>query len=107
MLAVVLPEAAGEPDGRQTVKLSEVLKYNLRTVRAYLLREEFQRFWEYTSRRGPGSSGRMDEPRDAFAARADEEGRADDAHSPAVDSELVPCPKARSRQAPWRGSTTR
>jgi transposase len=34
---------------RQTVKLSEVLKYNLRTVRAYLLREEFQRFWEYTS----------------------------------------------------------
>jgi transposase len=34
---------------RQTVKLSELLKYNLRTVRAYLLREEFQRFWEYTS----------------------------------------------------------
>jgi transposase len=34
---------------RQTVKLSEVLKYNLRTVRAYLLREEFQRFWEYTN----------------------------------------------------------
>jgi transposase len=33
----------------QTVKLSEVLKYNLRTVRAYLLREEFQRFWEYRS----------------------------------------------------------
>jgi transposase len=34
---------------KQTVKLSELLKYNLRTVRAYLLREEFQRFWEYTS----------------------------------------------------------
>jgi transposase len=34
---------------RQTVRLSEVLKYNLQTVRAYLLREEFQRFWEYTS----------------------------------------------------------
>jgi transposase len=32
---------------KQTVKLSEVLKYNLRTVRAYLLREEFQRLWEY------------------------------------------------------------
>ncbi len=31
------------------MKLSEVLKYNLRTVRADLLREEFQRFWEYTS----------------------------------------------------------
>ena len=34
---------------RQTVKLSELLKYNLRTVRAYLLREEFQRVWEYAS----------------------------------------------------------
>jgi len=34
---------------KQTVKLSELLKYNLRTVRAYLLREDFQRFWEYTS----------------------------------------------------------
>ena len=34
---------------KQTVKLSELLKYNLRTVRAYLLREEFQRLWEYKS----------------------------------------------------------
>lgn len=33
----------------QTVKLSEVLKYNLRSVRAYLLREEFQQFWTYVS----------------------------------------------------------
>jgi transposase len=33
----------------QTVKLREVLKYNLGTTRAYLLREEFQRFWEYQS----------------------------------------------------------
>jgi len=34
---------------RQTVTLTELLKYNLRTVRAYLLREEFQRLWEYAS----------------------------------------------------------
>jgi transposase len=34
---------------KETVKLSEVLKYNLQTVRAYLHREDFQRFWEYTS----------------------------------------------------------
>ena len=33
----------------QTVKLSELVKYNLRSVRAYLLREDFQRFWEYVS----------------------------------------------------------
>lgn len=34
---------------QQTVRLSELLKYNLRSVRAYLLREDFQRFWEYVS----------------------------------------------------------
>lgn len=34
---------------KQTVKLSELLEYNLRTVRAYLLREDFQRLWEYKS----------------------------------------------------------
>ena len=33
----------------QTVKLRELLKYNLKSVRGYLLREEFQRFWEYQS----------------------------------------------------------
>jgi transposase len=34
---------------KETVKLSEILRYNLRTVRAILQREEFQRFWEYKS----------------------------------------------------------
>lgn len=34
---------------RQTVKLQELLQYNLQSVRAYLLREDFQRFWEYVS----------------------------------------------------------
>ena len=34
---------------RQAVKLSELLKLNLKAVRAYLLREDFQRFWEYRS----------------------------------------------------------
>jgi transposase len=33
----------------QTVKLAELVKYNLRSVRAYLLKEEFQRFWGYVS----------------------------------------------------------
>ena len=33
----------------QTAKLKVLLRYNLRSVRAYLLREEFQRFWEYRS----------------------------------------------------------
>ena len=34
---------------KQTVKLAELLRYNLQSVRGYLLREDFQRFWEYTS----------------------------------------------------------
>ena len=33
---------------KQEFKLAEVLKYNLRTVRAYILREEFQQLWGYT-----------------------------------------------------------
>ncbi|WP_422930052.1 ISL3 family transposase [Singulisphaera sp. PoT] len=41
---------------KQTVKLSELLRYNLRTVRAYLLREGFQRLWEY---RNPAWAGRF------------------------------------------------
>jgi len=34
---------------KQAVKLSELLKYNLKSVRSHLLREDFQRFWQYVS----------------------------------------------------------
>ena len=34
---------------KETVKLAELLKYNLQSVRSHLSREEFQRFWDYTS----------------------------------------------------------
>ena len=34
---------------KQTVKLAELLQYNLQSVRSHLLREDFQRFWEYVS----------------------------------------------------------
>ncbi|MEA3643114.1 MAG: transposase [Lamprobacter sp.] len=33
----------------QENKLAELLQYNLRSVRSYLLKEEFQLFWGYTS----------------------------------------------------------
>jgi transposase len=33
---------------RQTMNLAEVLKYNLQSVRSYLHKGEFQRFWEYS-----------------------------------------------------------
>lgn len=32
---------------KQTTKLSELLKLNLASVKGYLLREDFQRFWDY------------------------------------------------------------
>ena len=34
---------------KQTVKLSELLKQNLQSVKAYLMREDFNRFWTYSS----------------------------------------------------------
>ncbi len=34
---------------RQSEKLSDLLQYNLKTIRAYLLKEEFQLLWEYVS----------------------------------------------------------
>ena len=33
----------------QNIKLKELLKCNLKTMRAYLLKESFQRLWEYVS----------------------------------------------------------
>ena len=33
----------------QRIKLRDVLRYNLKSVRAYLFKEYFQRFWEYDS----------------------------------------------------------
>lgn len=34
---------------KQEVKLRDLLKYNLKSVRAYLLKEDFDGFWEYVS----------------------------------------------------------
>ena len=39
----------GNLTSNQTVKLKELLQYNLKSVRAYLMREDFQRFWTYSS----------------------------------------------------------
>ena len=35
---------------KQEVKLADLVKYNLKSVRAYLLKEDFQNFWSYTSK---------------------------------------------------------
>jgi len=34
---------------KEDIKLADLLQYNLKTVRSYLLKEDFQRFWEYVS----------------------------------------------------------
>src|ERR1700681_746312 len=34
---------------KQQHRLRDLLRYNLQTVRAYLLKEDFQHFWEYKS----------------------------------------------------------
>jgi transposase len=41
---------------KQAVKLAEVLQYNLKSVRSHLMKEDFQRFWEYWS---PGWASRF------------------------------------------------
>lgn len=41
---------------QQGTRLSDLLRYNLRAVRAYLLKEEFQLFWNYVS---PAWAGRF------------------------------------------------
>lgn len=34
---------------KQAVKLKEILQYNLKSVRSHLMKEDFQRFWQYWS----------------------------------------------------------
>ena len=46
---LVRTEAPGKPDQATRFRLRDLLRYNLRTVRAYLLKEDFQQLWEYES----------------------------------------------------------
>ncbi|MGA2598179.1 MAG: transposase [Bryobacteraceae bacterium] len=57
----------------QRFRLRDLLRYNLKTVRAYLLKEAFQQLWDYNS---PTWAGRfLDEWRHSIPNRADEEDR--------------------------------
>ena len=62
---------------RQTVKLSEVLKYDLRSVRAHLLWEESQQFWDYVSPSWVGKFPGEWTVRDAIMSGTVEESRQD------------------------------
>jgi transposase len=41
---------------QQTLKLREILRYNLKSVRSHVMKEDFQRFWEYAR---PSWAGRF------------------------------------------------
>jgi transposase len=40
------PESLTE---KRETKLTELLRYNLRSIKSYLLKEEYQLFWSYSS----------------------------------------------------------
>ena len=65
---------------KQQVRLADLVRYNLRSVRSYLLKEDFQSFWEYTS---PGA---------AIPDRADEARGQDVAQPPHPAVKLVQSP---------------
>ena len=73
----------------QRFRLRDLLRYNLRTVRAYLLKEAFQQLWDYNSVTWAGKF--LDVPSgDALPHRADEENRPLATRAPRADPELLP-----------------
>jgi transposase len=44
-----VPKREENLTAQQKFRLRDLLRYNLQTVRAYLLKEDFQQFWEYNS----------------------------------------------------------
>ena len=76
------------------MKLSELLRSDLRTVRAYLLSEGFQRLWEYKGAAWAGRfldewTGRVMRSRLQSEKKVGEEGRPDNPAALAADPELV------------------
>jgi hypothetical protein len=72
----------------QQVRLRDLLRYNLQTVRAYLLKEDFQQFWAYNSPLGRLVPGFLVSTNDAVSHRADEEDRSNVARAPRAADQL-------------------
>ncbi len=53
----LLLKRPGNLTEKQDTKLTELLQYNLRSIRSYLLKEEFQLFWSPTGQGGFWISG--------------------------------------------------
>jgi hypothetical protein len=75
----------------QRFRLRDLLRYNLQTVRAYLLKEEFQQFWDYDS---PSWAGKFLDEWCSQVMRsrigADEKDRQDTTLASRADPELLP-----------------
>jgi hypothetical protein len=78
----------------QHFRLRDLLRYNLKTVRTYLLKEAFQQLWGTTRQPEPASSSTSGAPDHAFPHRADEEDRAISTLSQGTHLELFPRSKA-------------
>ncbi len=75
---------------KQTLKIWELLKYNLRTMRTYLMMEDFQQFWGYSeTQMGRQVPRCVVHSRDAQQVRADKRGGRYIALSPNVVAELA------------------
>jgi hypothetical protein len=59
----------------QRFGLRDLLRYDLKTVRAYLLKEDFQQLWDYNSSTGPAVPRPVVPLGDAFSHQANEENR--------------------------------
>ena len=81
--------------GQQEGCLRDLLRYNLKTVRAYLLKEDFQQLWEYDS---PTWAGKfLDEwRRQTMRSRIEpmKKGRTDTTPAPRPHPQLLSSPKA-------------
>ncbi len=87
----------------QKVKLKDLVRYNLQSVRAYLLKEDFQQLWNYQSTACRQVPRPMVPPSDALADRADEESRQDITRPPRAHPQLFSSPE-RVLQRRHRGS---
>ncbi len=92
---------------KQAVKLSELLQYNLKSVRSHLMKEDFQHFLDlHLSGVGRQVSRCVVYASDAQQDRADEEDGQDASQQTRAVAELVSRRRQRYLRASSRASTT-
>ena len=92
-VALAPAQARRESEGGAALPPARSPRYNLKTVRAYLLKEAFQQLWDYSS---PAWAGKfLDEwRRQTMRSRIEPMNRPLAAPAPGADSQLLPGSKA-------------